>query len=81
MSSVPLLSANLVIAVLETFLYGIYVVLASFNLYLVVTRHREPANKIPAISRFLSPLSLGTLAIFVAVTAARLRFVQFSLIG
>ncbi|KAJ7907661.1 hypothetical protein B0H13DRAFT_2018250 [Mycena leptocephala] len=69
MSSVPLLSANLVIAVLESFLYAIYVVLASFTLYLVVIRHRERANEIPAFSRFLSPLSLGTLALLVAVTA------------
>jgi hypothetical protein len=81
MSSVPLLSANLVIAVLESFLYAIYLVLASFTFYLVVTRHRERANKIPAFRRFLSPLSLGTLALFVVVTAVRLPFVRFSLIG
>jgi hypothetical protein len=81
MSSVPLLSANLVIAVLESFLYAIYLVLASFTLYLVVARHRERANKIPVFWRLLSPLLLGTLALFVAVTAVRLFLVQLSLIG
>ncbi|KAJ7907678.1 hypothetical protein B0H13DRAFT_689602 [Mycena leptocephala] len=69
MSSVPLLSANLVIVVLETFLYAIYLVLASFTLYLVVARHRERANKMPVFWRLLSPLLLGTLTLFVAVTA------------
>ncbi|KAJ6566135.1 hypothetical protein B0H19DRAFT_1137039 [Mycena capillaripes] len=68
MSSVPLLSANLVIAVLESFLCGIYVVLASFTLHLTVTRRRDRDNGKSAISRFLSPLSLGSLALFVAVT-------------
>ncbi|KAJ6618473.1 hypothetical protein B0H10DRAFT_1947498 [Mycena sp. CBHHK59/15] len=44
MSPVQLLSANLAIAVLESFLYGIYVVLASFTLYLMVTRHLVTAH-------------------------------------
>ncbi|KAJ7142515.1 hypothetical protein C8R44DRAFT_865846 [Mycena epipterygia] len=72
MSLIPLLGANLAVVVLESFLCGIYVILALFTLYLMVTRHRERRSKL------LSPVTLGALALFVMVTS-RIIFTHNSL--
>ncbi|KAF7341068.1 hypothetical protein MSAN_02092900 [Mycena sanguinolenta] len=71
--SVP--DINLAVAVLESHLYGAYVVLASYTLYLMITRHRGRRgfsncnDNIRSRSPFLSPVALGTFIVFIAVTA------------
>ncbi|KAF7368054.1 hypothetical protein MSAN_00871300 [Mycena sanguinolenta] len=75
MSTISLLDVNLAVAVLESQLYGVYLLLASYTLYLMITRHREcrrvshasykgPRSKSP----FLSPVALGAFTVFVTVT-------------
>ncbi|KAJ6544182.1 hypothetical protein B0H19DRAFT_1380497 [Mycena capillaripes] len=70
MSDVTLLTANLAVVVLESFLYGIYVIMASCALYFMVTRHRERLSGTSWFSRsnLLSPVALGALALFITVT-------------
>ncbi|KAF7358460.1 hypothetical protein MVEN_00896500 [Mycena venus] len=67
MSDITLLTANLVVTVLESFLYGIYVVLAFCASYSIVSRHRERRSETPH-SNLLSPVALGGLALFITVT-------------
>jgi hypothetical protein len=73
MSDVTPLTANLVVVVLESFLYGIYVIMASCALYFMVSRHRERLSGTSWFSRsnFLSPVALGALALFIMVTIVR----------
>ncbi|KAJ6601971.1 hypothetical protein DFH09DRAFT_1270810 [Mycena vulgaris] len=68
MSTIPLLSVHLAVAVLESFLYGIYVLLSLF----IVTRHRESLKSVSPVvgSRWLSPVALATLSLFVMVTVS-----------
>ncbi|KAJ7816750.1 hypothetical protein B0H14DRAFT_2602427 [Mycena olivaceomarginata] len=70
MSDVTPLTANLVVVVLESFLYGIYVIMASCALYFMVSRHRERLSGTSWFSRsnLLSPVALGALALFIMVT-------------
>ncbi|KAF7345815.1 hypothetical protein MVEN_01602900 [Mycena venus] len=70
MSDVTLLTANLVVVVLESFLYGIYAIMASCALYFMVSRHRGRLSGTSWFSRsnLLSPVALGALALFITVT-------------
>ncbi|KAF7345814.1 hypothetical protein MVEN_01602800 [Mycena venus] len=70
MSDVTLLTANLVIVVLESFLYGIYAIMASCALYFMVSRHREHLNGTSWFPRsnLLSPVALGAQALFITVS-------------
>ncbi|KAJ6537301.1 hypothetical protein DFH09DRAFT_91467 [Mycena vulgaris] len=72
MALVPLLSANIVSTVLESLLYGAYVLLALLALYLRVTSHHsERLTNTPGVSRWkaLSPVVLGALLLFVVITS------------
>ncbi|KAJ7882142.1 hypothetical protein B0H13DRAFT_2048406 [Mycena leptocephala] len=70
MLDVTLLTANLVVVVLESLLYGIYAILASCALYFMVSRHRERLSGTSWFSRsnLLSPVALGALALFITVS-------------
>ncbi|KAJ6530451.1 hypothetical protein DFH09DRAFT_1370700, partial [Mycena vulgaris] len=72
MSTIPLLSVHLAVAVLESFLYGIYVLLSLFTVYLIVMRHRESLKSVSPVvrSRWPSPVALATLSLFVMVTVS-----------
>ncbi|KAJ6537229.1 hypothetical protein DFH09DRAFT_1324335 [Mycena vulgaris] len=68
---VSLLSASLATAVLQNLLYGGYVLLSLLALYLNLTRRRrQQLNNPPAVPRWrvLSPVVLGALFLFVAIT-------------
>ncbi|KAJ7664097.1 hypothetical protein B0H17DRAFT_1092308 [Mycena rosella] len=65
MSAVPLLSANLAVAVLESFLYGIYLLLLLLALYLKAIRHHEPLTATPRWSSVV----FGALLLFLLITA------------
>ncbi|KAJ7203676.1 hypothetical protein B0H12DRAFT_478112 [Mycena haematopus] len=75
MSTISLLGANLAVVVLESLLYGAYAILASYTLYLMVTRHRgrDCNHHIPGGPRsrsvLLSPVALGACTLFITVTA------------
>ncbi|KAJ7473339.1 hypothetical protein FB451DRAFT_1133863, partial [Mycena latifolia] len=73
MSTVPLFSANLAVVVLESLLYGIYLVLFLLALYLKVTDRRdsEQLTGVPTTSRrkLVSPLVFGALLLFVFITS------------
>ncbi|KAF8194018.1 hypothetical protein K438DRAFT_1828397 [Mycena galopus ATCC 62051] len=70
MSDVTLLTANLVVVVLESFLYGIYAIMAACALYFMVSRHHERLGGTSWFSRsnLLSPVALGALALFITVS-------------
>ncbi|KAJ7738739.1 hypothetical protein B0H16DRAFT_1569650 [Mycena metata] len=67
MSSVALLSANLITTVLETLFYGAYVVLATSAVYLTVTRKK--GRTAVSSSKMISGVALLSVALFGTVTA------------
>ncbi|KAF7347955.1 hypothetical protein MSAN_01747600 [Mycena sanguinolenta] len=79
MLTISLLDVNLSVAVLESLFYGVYVILASYILYLMIMRHQERSrhsnsnynftNRRCFNSPFLSPVALGVFSVFMAVTA------------
>ncbi|KAJ6460314.1 hypothetical protein C8R45DRAFT_1029899 [Mycena sanguinolenta] len=78
MPTISLLDVNLAIVVFESYFYGAYVILASYTLYLMITRHGERRRlsngnynpKGPRFrSPFLSPIALGAFIVFITITA------------
>ncbi|KAJ7084602.1 hypothetical protein B0H15DRAFT_386737 [Mycena belliarum] len=67
MAAIPLLRANLVSIVLESFLYGIYFLLSFFALCLKVTSRRDSAGS--PHRKLVSPILCGALLLFIFITA------------
>ncbi|KAJ7610161.1 hypothetical protein FB45DRAFT_1010051 [Roridomyces roridus] len=72
---ISLLSANLIVVVLESCLYGVYTVLASCTLYLMLKRHDERRNSRHSTGSGnhrsnvgISAMRVGYVALFLAIT-------------
>ncbi|KAF8215503.1 hypothetical protein K438DRAFT_1954233 [Mycena galopus ATCC 62051] len=77
MSPISLVSVNLAAVVLESFHYGIYSILASYGLYLMVKRRHERLDNcgvgLPTRARYrstlVSPVALGAFSLFITITS------------
>ncbi|KAF7352572.1 hypothetical protein MVEN_01222500 [Mycena venus] len=67
---VPLVAVNVATVSMEAFLYGVYFVLFITSMYLLAARYGLNQPKIgPDTSRLKSPIFLGPLCLFMAITA------------
>lgn len=70
-ANIPLVSANLATAIIESFLYGIFFILATTSLYLLVSRRQKPISRMGRGDRsiFLTPMFLASICLFILITA------------